>query len=163
MKSGLTKLGLVLLLAVATAGTASAQLKIGPHLGFDFDAEQLFLGASVIAPITVGENDLLASPSVEYVFIDYGTWLNINVDALYPLMEISERPFLVGAGLAIRYFSWDEIVNNPLVDNSDVDLGINLLGEMQFGGNGMEPFARARLTLGGGSSFGIMGGVRFGL
>jgi len=76
VRAALVALGLV----VGVAASSEAQtnnLHIGPRLSFDFDAEEIGIGAQVGIP--VGRRVELY-PSFDYFFVDPGTLWSINAD-----------------------------------------------------------------------------------
>lgn len=105
-----------------------------------------------------------AHVSFDYFFPDEpaGTdltyWeINGNVGYRIPNVRGSWAPY-VGGGLSIAHAS----VDIGLGSASDTDVGLNLLGGSTFGTRSkVQPFAEARVTLGGGEQFVITGGVRF--
>ena len=174
MKKFFTTTLLALALLCFAQTSAQAQIGLSAHAGYDIDFEELFIGADVIFPIEVGENLILANPSLDfYPFIDNVTVFVVNADALYNLLEVAETyPFLVGAGLGFRRFSYDfadEVNDNPFfddfVDDSDTDVILNLLAEVQMlrEDSNLTPYGRVRLAVGDGTGLALIVGVRLGL
>jgi hypothetical protein len=77
----LSTIGLVLVLVSATAGTAQAQtqthkMHLGPRLSYQFDAEEIGLGAQFSLPIS---SNLEFYPSLDVFFTDPSLW-SFNLD-----------------------------------------------------------------------------------
>lgn len=158
------QLGLLLALVLPfTAQRAEAQFSFIPYLGYNLDAEKLLIGVGtefdfpVAAPVDLG-----IRPAVEYMFVDDMTWLQINGDVIARFgSNPSLKPY-AGAGLAILYTSFD--CEGPsefcdMIDTSNTDVGLNLLGGAQFGTGFAQPFVQGRFTMKDGSAFSILGGV----
>lgn len=150
---------------------AQAQIGLSVHAGYDIDFEELLIGADVIFPIELGENLFMANPSLDfYPFIDNLTVFVVNADLLYNLLEVAEKyPFLVGAGLGFRRFSYDFDNDNPFIDDfiddSDTDVILNLLAEIQMlrEDSNLTPYGRLRLGIGDGTGIALIVGVRLAL
>jgi hypothetical protein len=150
---------LVLLLLGLMASTADAQRRArrraivhqgptyGPHLGYNFDVDDLLLGAQVTWPITP---DFGLYPSFDYYFVDPGSLWSLNFDLKY-------RPptrygaWYLGGGLNYSRRSAGGV--------SASDTGLNLLTGLEGRRGRMRPYAEGKFILGDGSSFQIVGGV----
>ncbi len=159
-----------LLLLGGIQSEAQAQFKVGPHAGFNLDAEELYIGANFHfdLPVELGGSTLTGNPSIDfYPFIEDGGDLGgvnisssltaLNLDVLYPL-DVSFGEAYAGAGLNITRFS-AEVAG---FSNSATDTGINLKVGALFADQGsFRPFAEAGVTVGGASSVFARGGVMF--
>ncbi|HEX9610939.1 MAG TPA: hypothetical protein VF978_03555 [Gemmatimonadales bacterium] len=147
----------VLLLALATstadaqrrarrAAAASAGVRWGPHIGYNFDVEELLIGAQVSWGLTP-QLDLY--PTFDYYFVDGVTLWALNFDVKY-------RPptrygaWYVGGGLNLTHASAGGTGNS--------DTNLNLLTGLEGRRGRTRPYAEARFILGDGSSFQIVGG-----
>lgn len=152
-----------LVLMSGAFATAHAQVAVGPHIGANFDAEEVAFGANLRIPIgsPVGGSRFQINPGFEfYPFMDTGlSFWQLNLDAVYPFVRKVVEPY-VGGGLAITHVS----VDIPgLGSASDTDLGMNLKGGVMFGVPGLpRPFAEGVIGIGDTTSdFMIRGGVYF--
>lgn len=149
---------LVVLLAVA-ASTAEAQRRarrraiatssgptFGPHVGYNFDVDNLLLGAQVSYPITP---DIAIYPTFDYYFVDVGTLWALNFDLKY-------RPptrygaWYVGGGLNYSHFSSG--------GSGSGDTNLNLLTGLEGRRGRTRPYVEAKFVLGNGSMFQLVGG-----
>jgi len=158
---------LVVLLGVSVvATTAQAQRRrarpsaaavgrphLGGHLGYNFDVDELLLGAQLSYPITP-RLDLY--PSFDYYFVSSPASLwSLNFDVKY-------RPptrygaFYVGGGINYRHASVSG------VGGSDTNLNL-LAGFERVWRARVRPYIETKLILGDGSSFQIVGGMSWAL
>ena len=142
-----------LVLAVPAQGQTSWDL--GPVLGLDFDADELFLGGS--ARIAPPGAPIILNPGIEfYPFIGTGvSLLVVNFDVLYNLQAQSVEPY-IGGGLF-----WSR--TTFLVGTSRSDIGLNLKGGLVFSppGSKLRPFSEAVLRVGDRSPLLLKGGLLF--
>lgn len=149
---------LVLLVLVLATSTADAQRRrraavgtsttprFGPHLGYNFDAEALLVGAQLTWPITPS---LELYPTFDYYFVDVGSLYSLNFDVKY-------RPptrygaWYVGGGLNYSRFSAG--------GNSAGDTNLNLLTGLEGRRGRTRPYVEAKFILGDGSAFQLVGG-----
>jgi hypothetical protein len=151
VKGTLLRVTLVVLLLAVTASTADAQRRrsvaapgprYGPHLGYNFDADALLLGAQVSWPLSP-RVDLY--PTFDYYFVDPGSLWALNLDLKY-------RPptrygvWYVGGGL------------NLLHATGGSDTNLNLLTGLEGRRGRTRPYVEAKFILGDGSSFQLVGG-----
>jgi hypothetical protein len=130
----------------AAAGLDPARL--GPHIGYNFDAEALTLGAQVTLPIT---RQIGVYPSFDYYFVDPGTLWALNADVKFrPLTQAGA--LYVGGGLNYLHTS---------AGGGHGDTNLNLLGGLEARWRPSAPFIEARLILGDGSAFQVVAGVNF--
>lgn len=149
---------LVLLLLALTASTADAQRRprraivnqgptYGAHIGYNFDVDDLLLGAQVSWPITP---DVALYPSFDYYFVSPGSLWSLNFDLKY-------RPptrygaWYVGGGLNYSRISAG--------GTSASDTGLNLLTGLEGRRGRTRPYVEGKFILGDGSSFQIVGGL----
>lgn len=120
-------------------------VRVGPHLGYNFDAEALTLGAQVTLPIT---QRVELYPSFDYYFIDPGSAWALNADVKFrPPTRMGA--LYVGGGL------------NYLRVGSRGDVNVNVIGGLEFVRRPFVPYAEGRLMLGNGSAFQVVGGFSF--
>lgn len=140
-------------LALLVGRDAHAQNQIGINVGYNLDAEEFFAGAQFRAqPASL---PVIINPSIETYFIENFTWLQIDINALYPF-GIDNQAFTpyAGAGLGINFLK-------PENGDSRTDAGLNLIAGATFGFNRIQPFAEARINIDDGTNVGLRGGVLF--
>lgn len=154
MKGILLRVTWVVLLLGVLASTADAQRRArrrsvvtpgpryGAHLGYNFDADALLLGAQVSWPVSPRVD---IYPSFDIYFVDPGSLWALNFDVKY-------RPptrygaWYLGGGL------------NLLHGNGGSDTNLNLFTGLEGRRGGTRPYVEARFIIGDGSSFQIVGG-----
>jgi hypothetical protein len=149
VRAALMALGLV----VGVAASSEAQtnnLHIGPRLSFDFDAEEIGIGAQVGIPI--GRRVELY-PSFDYFFVDPGTLWSINADVKARIFGERLEWLYTGAGLGI-----ERIELGPF---DDTDPGVNLFVGAETLRGRIHPFAEARLRFADRNSFVLAAGLNF--
>ena len=157
MKGTVLRITLVVLLCLLVASTADAQRRArrrsvatpgpsyGAHLGYNFDAEAMLLGAQLSWPMTP-QLDLY--PTFDYYFVSPGSFWALNFDLKY-------RPptrygaWYVGGGL------------NLLHGAGGTDSNLNLLTGLESRRGRTRPYVEARFILGNGSMFQIAGGLNW--
>jgi hypothetical protein len=146
---------LVLLVLVLAASSADAQRRrrpaavstgggpqFGPHIGYNFDAEALILGAQLSWPITP---QLELYPTFDYYFVDPGSLWALNFDLKYrPPTRFGS--WYVGGGL------------NYLDGPGGSDTNLNLLTGFEARRGRTRPYVEAKFILGDGSAFQLVGG-----
>lgn len=163
MKLGRVVLGIATALAIS-AGNLHAQ-RLGAQLSWGDDTD-LGLGARVEVglPNVFTTTGALARTyfigSFDYFFVDCNecTYWELNGNLAVPIAAAGVDPY-VGAGLNIAHISLDLGI---LDDQSDTELGVNLLGGVRFPIGTVSSFGEARLELGGGEQFVLTFGVLFG-
>lgn len=134
----------------ATRSTAAYGTRLGPHIGYSFDAEEALLGAQAVFPVAPAF-DLY--PSFDLYLVSGGSLWALNFDARYrPPMRASVAAY-VGGGLNYMRASAGGF--------SASDTKLNLFGGIESRRMRAAPFGEARLQLGDGSNFQIVGGVHF--
>ncbi|HKC41149.1 MAG TPA: hypothetical protein VKC15_16530 [Gemmatimonadales bacterium] len=155
MKGILLRVTLVVLLLAVVASSADAQRRTrrravatsagpryGAHIGYNFDAKDLLLGAQLSWPMTP-QLDLY--PSFDYYFQSPGSLWALNFDLKY-------RPptrygaWYVGGGL------------NFLGGSGGSNTNLNLLTGLEGRRGHTRPYVEAKFIVGNGSAFQIVGG-----
>lgn len=156
MNRWLSRVVLVLLLLAVTASSADAQRRArrraiatrtgpsyGPHIGYNFDAKALLIGAQLSWPITP---QIELYPTFDYYFVDPGSLWALNFDLKY-------RPptrygaWYLGGGL------------NYLKGTGGSDTNLNLLTGLEARRGRTRPYVEAKFILGNGSAFQLVGGL----
>lgn len=153
MKLSMLKVAGALLLLSAAAGSAQAQtsrLHLGPRISYQFDVDEVGLGAQFSAPIA---HHLEFYPSFDYFFVDPGSLWQLNADLKYRLDGQNLNWVYVGTGLNIAHAS--------VGGNGDTQAGLNLFGGIESLKGRVHPFAELRVTVGDGSTGMIAGGLNF--
>lgn len=133
--------------ARGTATTPLDPVRLGPHLGYNFDADALLLGVQATMPLT---QRVELYPTFDYYFISPGTLWALNADVKFrPPTRLGA--LYVGGGLNYLHVS----------GASNGDLNLNLLGGWEFRRRPFVPYAEGRLILGNGSAFQVVGGFNF--
>ena len=138
---------------------ASAQFRVGPHVGYNFDAEVAFVGADAWFGI-FKLSDMIqihANLGASYYFLDVDdvtlVRFDLNVPLLFDVGSPAVKPY-VAPGLAVGWASTD--------NDSETDVGLNLIGGALFLTDGMfQPFVQFRVTISESTEFDAMGGVMF--
>jgi hypothetical protein len=159
VKAILLRVALALLLVALLASQADAQRRArrrpvsmapgpsyGPHIGYNFDADALLIGAQVAWPITPRVS---LYPTFDYYFVDVGSAWALNFDVTY------RPPSRYGAwylGGGINY------THASAGGTGGGDTNLNLLTGLEARRGRTRPYVEARFTIGDGSSFQIVGG-----
>lgn len=146
----LSTIGLVLVLVSATAGTAQAQtethkMHLGPRLSYQFDAEEIGLGAQFSLPIS---SNLEFYPSLDVFFTDPSLW-SFNADLKWRVAPASVSWLYLGTGL------------NLMDGGGDSQAGLNLFGGVQSLKGQIHPFAEMRFTINDNSTAQLAAGLNF--
>jgi len=162
---------------------AHAQFSIGVQGGYNLDAftdegveeGTYFVGGQ--ARLGLAGVPIIINPNADYYFnqIDDATVLQFNADVLVPFGPANAvfTPY-AGLGLGVTQVSFDPdtpILGN-LLESSETDYGVNLIGGATFGSGPIRPFGQARVTFGdhlaflnedgeGGAGYALMGGLLF--
>ena len=149
-----------LLATVATllAGAADAQRRtgggtldrprVGPHVGYNFDAVALTVGVQATLPLTARVD---VYPSFDYYAISPGTLWAINVDMKFR-PPTRTGALYVGGGIDYLHTS---------AGGGSGDVNLNFLGGLEARRLRFVPYVEGRLILGSGSTFQIVGGFNF--
>jgi hypothetical protein len=150
---------LVLLLLALTVSTADAQRRArrravartgvhdGAHLGYNFDVDELLLGAQLTWPLTP---DIALYPTFDYYFVSGGSLWALNFDLKY------RPPTRYGAWYVGGGLNWSHASAGG---NSASDANLNLLTGLEARRGRTRPYVEGKFILGDGSSFQLVGGV----
>ena len=159
MNRWVSRVLVVLLLVTLAASRADAQRRArrsiasssgpsyGAHLGYNFDADALLLGAQLSYPITPV---LELYPTFDYYFVSGGSLWALNFDLKY-------RPptrygaWYVGGGLNYLHASAGGA--------SGSDTNLNLLTGLEGRRGRTRPYVEGKFILGNGSAFQLLGGI----
>ena len=155
----------VLRLAVVVAGVALAgrplgaqrrgspapldPARIGPHAGYNFDADALNLGLQATLPVT---QQVELYPTFDYYFVSPLSQWALNFDVKFR-PRTARRALYVGGGLDYLHSS-----NGPA---SSGDVNISAIGGWEVRRRPVAPYVEGRLLLGHGSAFQVAGGISF--
>jgi len=150
---------LVLLLLVLAASSVDAQRRArrraivtsgpsyGAHLGYNFDVEDLLLGAHLTWPITP---DIALYPTFDYYLVSGGSLWALNFDLKY------RPPTRYGAWYLGGGLNW---LHQSAGGTSASDTNLNLLTGLEGRRGRTRPYVEGKFILGSGSSFQLVGGV----
>lgn len=147
---------LLAIVALLLAGAAEAQgrsrmldrPRVGPHLGYNFDADALTLGVQATLPVTMRVE---LYPSLDHFAISPGTLWAINMDVKFrPPTRLGA--LYVGGGIDYLHTS---------AGGGSGDVNLNFLGGWEARRRSIVPYVEGRLILGAGSAFQIVGGFNF--
>jgi len=141
----------VVLLALPAPASAG-DTKFGVRGGYYTDIGEPFLGAEVLVPVA---RRIYFNPNFEYVFVEDLNYWTLNGDFHYDFP--THRPYYVWAGAGVGLLR----VDPPGADNSDTDVGLNLLAGVGFKTGSVVPYFQAKVILKNGSEFALGFGVRF--
>ena len=148
MSAVLRPAGVLLVAGMLLTGALQAQLepvRLGPHFGYNFDADALTLGAQVTLPIT---QRVELYPTFDYYAISPGSAWALNADVKY------RPPTRVGAVYVGGGFGY-------LRAGATGDVNVNLVGGIEALRRPLVPYAEGRIMLGNGSAFQVVGGFSF--
>lgn len=131
----------------ARARAASAGPRIGPHIGYNFDIEEVLLGAQAAFPLAPAF-DLY--PSFDFYLVSGGSLWALNLDVRY---RPPTRFGLLYFGGGLNYLR----ASAGGFGGSDTNL--NIFAGVESRRRRAAPYGEFRLTVGGGSSVQIVGGV----
>jgi len=138
--------------ALALPSPSSADdLKGGVRFGYYFDAAKPFVGGELLVPVA---HRLYFNPNVEYVFIDYGSYLTFNADFHYDFPSHSNYYWL-GGGLGVVS------INPDGPDNTDTTLAANFLAGVGFRTGSVIPYFQAKAIAKSNAEFSVAFGLRF--
>jgi len=150
---------IVLLLVAVTASTADAQRRrrraiatqagptYGAHIGYNFDVDELLVGAQLTYPFTP---DLAFYPTFDYYFVSGGSLWSLNFDLKY------RPPTRYGAWYVGGGLNWSHASAGGV---SGSDTNLNLLTGLEGRRGRTRPYIEGKFILGNGSSFQLVGGV----
>jgi hypothetical protein len=126
-------------------------VRVGPHLGYNFDADALVLGLQATVPLT-GQVELY--PTFDYYSVSPGSLWALNID-LKIRPRTPRRAVYVGGGL--------DFLHSSGVGGASEDVELGLIGGWEVRGSAVAPYVEGRLLLGHGSAFQVAGGISFDL
>ena len=132
---------------VARARAATAVPRLGPHLGYNFDVQDALLGAQATFPLAPAF-DLY--PSFDFYLVRGGSLWGLNFDVRY---RPRSRAGVLYVGGGLNYLR----TSGGGLSSSDTNL--NILAGVESRRRSASPYAEMRLTVGGGSSFQMVGGM----
>jgi hypothetical protein len=141
-----------LVLLALPAPASAGDTKFGVRGGYYTDIGEPFLGAEVLVPVA---RRIYFNPNFEYVFVEDLNYWTLNGDFHYDFP--THRPYYVWAGAGVGLLR----VDPPGADNSDTDVGLNLLAGVGFKTGSVVPYFQAKVILKNGSEFALGFGVRF--
>lgn len=156
--------------ALSLAPSAQAgDVAVGVQGSWGDDAD-LAVGARVIADLSGTRSGISAIASFDYFFpddnglgdllgIDLKYW-ELNGNLVYGFAKTSSVQPYVGAGLNFAHASVKETEFTG-ISVSDSNVGLNILGGLNFGSGRTKFFAEAKFEAGGGEQFVVTGGIRF--
>lgn len=148
MRATLLRSVLVFVFLSLAAARADAQ-RMGVHLGYNFDVEESLLGAQGTWAITPR---VALYPSIDYYFVDPGSLWGFNADLKFRPPSRGGTLY-VGGGLNYTRAS--------VAGNSNSDTGLNVLVGLESRRTRSAPYVEAKIILGDGSSFQVVGGFTF--
>lgn len=126
-------------------------VRVGPHLGYNFDAEALNIGVQATLPLT---DQVALYPTFDYYSVTPASLWALNLDVkIRP--RTPRRALYVGGGLDYLHSS------NGVASSGDANLG--LIGGWEVRHSAVAPYAEGRLLLGHGSAFQVAGGISLSL
>ena len=141
-----------LVLLFVSVAPAGARDMFGLRVGLYTDPNDAFAGVEGV--FHVG-NSVYFNPNFEYVFVEDLNYWTLNGDFHYDFP--THRPYYVWAGAGVGLLR----VDPPGADNSDTDVGLNLLAGFGFQTGSVIPYFQAKVILKNGSEFALVFGVRF--
>ena len=145
------RIGAVLALLSALAGTAQAQthkMHLGPRLSYQFDAEELGLGAQFSVPIA---SQLEFYPSFDIFFTSPSSIWSFNADLKWRVAPTSVSWLYLGTGL--------NLMGGGGGDGSNA--GLNLFGGIESLKGRIHPFAEMRFIVNDNSTAQLAAGLNF--
>jgi len=145
-------LGAALALLILDAPATAADTKFGIRGGYYTDIGEPFLGAELLLPVA---RRIYFNPNFEYVFVENLDYWTLNGDFHYDFP--THRPYYVWAGAGAALIR----VDPPGPDNSDTDVGLNVLAGVGFRTGSVVPYFQGKVILKNGSEFALAFGIRF--
>lgn len=148
-----SRMALVVALASAVSGTAQAQsrpLHFGPRLSYQFDLEELGVGAQLSVPVT---RHVEFYPSFDKFFVNAGSYWGVNVDLKYRVATESIDWLYLGGGL--------NVVKVRRERYHDTRTGLNLFAGVETLQGRVHPFGEFRFTANEGSTTQASVGLNF--
>ena len=160
------RLGMVLAVLGAIAldlEEAEAQVSFGAQASYAENTD-LGVGARIYVGLPVQGAEFVGSLDRFFPRLHNREYFEVNANALYslPLAGMTGfRPY-VGGGLNIARGSLDVDLPEGFGDisTSDTEMGLNLIGGLEFGFGPIKPFAELRAQIAGGEQIVLTGGIR---
>ncbi len=124
--------------------------EIGAHVGYNFDLHDMAIGAQASFPV---EPAVDFYPSFDYYTVSNRTEWALNVDLRWRPPS-AYRAWYLGTGMNLLH-------NSSAGGPSDTKAHLNLLGGVEGRAGAFRPYGEARLILGNGSLFQVVGGLSF--
>lgn len=141
-----------ILLLVSTLSMAGTPTLIGLRGGYYTDLEKPYIGGGFRTGLS---RALDINPNLEYVLVDGGSYMTINIDLLYTITANRHNYAWLGTGLAISKF-------DPEGDmEGDSDTGFNFIFGYGFMMRTMVPYLQAKIITGNYDDVVIGGGLLF--
>lgn len=142
---------------------AHAQISFGAQASFA-DETDFGIGARIYAGLPLTGLELVGAFDYFFPSEEGLNYFEVNANALYslPLAGMTGfRPY-VGGGLNIARASVDipEELEEFLDSSSNTEIGLNLIGGLEFGFGPIKPFAELRAQISGGEQIVLTGGIR---
>jgi hypothetical protein len=145
----------LLVLLLPARGARAERNTLGPHVGLNFDVDDLFLGLEGRFDVATIDQSVIVqlNPSFSLYFTHDVNLFNFsfNVPFEFQIHDSVLRPF-AAPGLALYHATGR---------GSNTDAKLNLIGGLLFHLQALEPFVQLRIAVGGGSTAELMGGLLF--
>jgi len=147
--------GMAAALALGSGLTGALQaqtnrLHLGPRISYQFDLEDIGLGAQFSVPIA---RQLEFYPSFDYFFVGEGSFWQLNADLKWRVASESANWLYLGAGLNLARAS-----SGPA---DDTQAGLNLFVGAESLRGRVHPFGEFRFTAKDGSTAQLAAGLNF--
>lgn len=174
---------LALLLLLTGAREAQAQFSIGARGSYNMDAftengaEEGAYSLGAEARLGLAGLPVVINPGFDYYFnqIENANVTQFDANVLVPFGTDNAvfNPYAgLGLGVTRVAFDSDTPVLGNLVEETEMDYGLNVIGGATFGAGAIQPFAQARITFGehlaflnedgeGGPGYALMAGLLF--
>ncbi len=147
-----TRIGILILALAAFALPAWAHTEGDLRAGFHTDQEAVAVGGGILAG--VGDSHRWKfNPNVEVAFADEDDGLSVNGDFRYDVTRDKDVAFWMGAGPALLV--------NDFADDSNTDVGLNLLTGVGASNGDVRPFGQLRGVVADNSEVVLSGGIHF--
>lgn len=129
----------------------SGRMHLGPRLSYQFDLEEIGLGAQFSVPIG---RPLEFYPSFDIFLVDQGSAADVNLDLKYRIATRTADWLYVGTGLNVAR-------RGNGSGDSDTSLGVNAFIGAQVVRGRVHPFGEFRFTANDGSTGQLAAGLNF--
>jgi hypothetical protein len=147
-------LGCALSAAALLPPASQAATLFGVRVGEYTDIGEPFAGVELNTEM---RKDIWFNPNLEYVFVDRGRLVTLNLDLHYDFDVDAPLQVWAGGGPALILRDRDL----PRDDDSETDFGLNLLGGVGFAAGGLLPYAQLKAILSDENEVVVAFGVRF--